>query len=129
MQHTAVSKEEISPAEVANVRHIGPDSRPPCRSNRQVLLSVARLCATNVSTSASSYTVFGVHTGAGDVQDYEGGMQDVVVVGGGISGLVTAQALVSDHADTVSRLATGHLPCRVLAGHDSACPACQTWAH
>lgn len=37
------------------------------------------------------------------MQEYEGGLQDVVVVGGGISGLVTAQALVSDHADTVSR--------------------------
>jgi len=31
------------------------------------------------------------------------GIIDVVVVGGGISGLVTAQALLTDHADTVGR--------------------------
>ena len=40
---------------------------------------------------------------AGDVKDYEGGLQDCVVVGAGISGLVTAQAFVAEHADTVKK--------------------------
>ncbi len=39
----------------------------------------------------------------GDMREYEGGLQDVVVVGAGISGLVTAQALVAEHSDTVSK--------------------------
>ena len=33
----------------------------------------------------------------------EAGVYDCVVVGGGISGLVTAQAFVSDHAQTVKK--------------------------
>lgn len=40
---------------------------------------------------------------AGSVREYEGGLQDVVVVGAGISGLVTAQAFVAEHADSVKR--------------------------
>lgn len=40
---------------------------------------------------------------AGKVKEYEGGLQDVVVVGAGISGLVTAQAFVAEHADTVRK--------------------------
>ena len=40
---------------------------------------------------------------AGSVKEYEGGLQDVVVVGAGISGLVTAQAFVAEHADSVKK--------------------------
>ena len=40
---------------------------------------------------------------AGDIKENEGGLQDVVVVGAGISGLVTAQAFVAEHADTIKK--------------------------
>ena len=40
----------------------------------------------------------------------EEGVYDCVVVGGGISGLVTAQAFVSDHPDTIKKCAAPTFP-------------------
>ncbi|CAL5228570.1 g11727 [Coccomyxa viridis] len=56
-----------------------------------------------VARAISAPTVDRPAAASGDAKDYEGGLQDCVVVGAGISGLVTAQAFVAEHADTVKK--------------------------
>jgi len=49
-------------------------------------------------------------------EENEQGVLDCVVVGAGISGLVTAQAFVSDQADTVRRCRILHRLCMLVFG-------------
>ncbi|KAK9902125.1 hypothetical protein WJX75_005247 [Coccomyxa subellipsoidea] len=56
----------------------------------------------SLAVSAISTVVDRPAAYSGTVAEYEGGVQDVVVVGAGISGLTTAQALVAEHAGTVT---------------------------
>ena len=53
--------------------------------------------------------------------EYEEGLLDCVVVGGGISGLVTAQAFVSEQADVVGRCWHALPACTLLCCICSVC--------